>query len=119
MHLGLWRIWKKMPEVEILAETYDSVTFQYRDRGHEFESQLLSDALDLIKIEFKHPSGRTYSVPGEAKIGWNWGYQVTAGDREKAEKRGGRVPRLNEDGLAKWFPNRTDTRQRQQRGAGK
>lgn len=115
MNLGLWRIWQKVPEVELLAQTYDSVTFQYRDKGAEYEGQILAQALELIRVEFEHPSGRKYCVPGEAKIGWNWGYQVTQAEVDKAVAAGGRVPRLNLDGLSKWSPGKPDTRQRSRR----
>lgn len=113
MNLGLYRVWEKMLQVQLLAQGFDSITFQYPDKGHDFESQIISEALDLIRVEFKHPSGRSYCVPGEAKIGWNWGYQVTGQDIARAKMSGTRLPRLNEEGLAKWNPNKPDTRQRQ------
>lgn len=114
MNLGLYRVWEKMPQVQLLAQGFDSITFQFQDRGHRYESETIQQALDLIRVEFRHPSGRRYCVPGEAKVGWNWGYQVTAQDVAKAQARGGRVPRLNEEGLAKWSPSKPDQRQRTQ-----
>lgn len=96
MNLGLWRVWKNQPGVQLLAQTYDSITFQYKDLGHEYESEVLSTALQHIRVELQHPSGRRYVVPGEAKMGWNWGY---ASDR-------------NSEGLAKWNPSVPDARVR-------
>lgn len=96
MNLGLWRVWNKMPHVQLLAQTYDSITFQYADQGHEYESRVIQDALELIRVELQHPSGRKYIVPGEAKVGWNWGYY--------SDK--------NPEGLAKWSARVPDTRVR-------
>jgi len=112
MNLGLWRTWKKMPQVQLLAQTYDSITFQYQDRGHEYESALISEALQHVRVELKANNGRSYVVPGEAKIGWNWGPQITQADVDKARARKGRVPRLNIEGLTKWKADSPDPRQR-------
>lgn len=109
-NLGLWRIWKRMPEVQVLAQTYDSVTFQYREDADEAE--ILSRALELMRVELIAPSGRSYVVPGEAKIGWNWGNAVSETDVAKAKAGGKRLPRLNPGGLKKWSPKSPDTRQR-------
>jgi hypothetical protein len=92
MNLGLWRVWKYMPQVQLLAQTYDSITFQV------LESQVddaVQQALELIRVPLTSPSGRLYIVPGEAAVGWNWGYSNES----------------NPDGLVKWRPG-ADTRQR-------
>lgn len=110
MNLGLWRIWKHMPQCQILAQTYDSVTFQFDEKLDE--QKIIEEALELIKVELISPSGRKYVVPGEAKIGWNWGAQVTEQDRAKALAEGRKVPRLNLDGLVKWKKGERDQRVR-------
>lgn len=111
MNLGLWRVWKHMPHIQVLAQTYDSITFQYREEDRE--DDIIQEALERIRVELQSPSGRSYVVPGEAKIGWNWGNQVTPQDVAKAASRkGSRIPRLNIDGLKKWFLRERDTRQR-------
>jgi hypothetical protein len=119
MNLGLWRVWRHMPQVQLLAQTYDSITFQYREDADE--NQVIGEALERIRVELlgPGPARRRYIVPGEAKVGWNWGYQVTQRDQDRARTEGKRIPRLNEDGLAKWVPGQKDQRQRQQRGFGK
>lgn len=110
MNLGMWRVWKYMPQVQLLAQTYDSITFQYREDADE--NAIIGRALELIRVELYAP-GRKYIVPGEAKIGWNWGAQVTQKDVEKAIAAGKKVPRLNLGGLAKWDPKSKDERQRE------
>jgi hypothetical protein len=84
MNLGLWRVWKYMPQCQLLAQTYDSITFQIRENLPI--DDLIAEALDRIRVELISPGGRSYIVPGEAAVGWNWGY---------ANER-------NPDGLVKW-----------------
>jgi len=95
MNLGLWRVWKHQPEVQLLAQTYDSITFQVKE-GPQLD-QAVVQALELVSnIPLFAPNGRRYSVPGEAKIGWNWGAKTAS----------------NPDGLIKWNPTQPDVRSR-------
>lgn len=103
MNLGLWRVWKHMPQVQLLAQTYDSITFQFRES--EDTDRVVSEALERIRVELVDPkSGRKYVVPGEAKIGWNWA------SRHNDEKPLGRGNRFNPDGLVKWKLGKPDSR---------
>jgi len=110
MNLGLWRVWRYEPRVQLLAQTYDSITFQYKES--EDEKSIISNILQLIQIELKGPGPefRSYVVPGEAKVGWNWGVRVSQDDRNRAEKEKKKIPRLNPDGLIKWSASRPDSR---------
>lgn len=110
MNLGMWRAWRYQPEIQLLAQTYDSITFQYLDKGHEYESQVIGKTLEHIRVELVAPNGRKYLVPGEAKVGWNWGAEVTQADRANAIAKGRRPQRFNPLGLRKWSPGRPDTR---------
>ena len=110
MNLGLWRVWRHEPRVELLAQTYDSITFQY-DAGLD-EDEILNRVLELIRVELIAPNGRKYVVPGEAKVGWNWGSRITPEDVSKALAEGRKPPRLNPDGLIKWKPGVRDLRKR-------
>ena len=107
-NLVLWRIWKHLPEVQLLGQTYDSVCFQYPE-GRE---DLVEAALTEFQVPLWSSSGRKYVVPAEAKTGWNWGYEVTERDRAKARAAGKPVPQLNLDGLAKWPERQQRQRQR-------
>ena len=103
MNLGLWRVWHAEREVELLAQTYDSITFQVdATRGQKYIDDKIGRVLELIKVELVAPRGRKYSVPGEAKIGWNWGSRVTEEDRARARASGRKPGRLNLGGLVKW-----------------
>lgn len=86
MNLGLYRVWRHMPECQLLAQTHDSITFQIRE--DKPIDDLIAEVLERIRVELVSPSGRSYIVPGEASIGWNWG----------------KISDTNPDGLAKWKP---------------
>lgn len=75
MNLGLWRLWHHMgKEIQLLGQVHDAVYFQAPDLGSEYEADVIRRALGYIEISMTDPkSGRSYSVPGEAKTGWNWG----------------------------------------------
>jgi DNA polymerase-1 len=94
MNLGLWRVWKKQPRCQLLAQTYDSITFQAPDDS-QFDNEV-SQALENILVELFAQNGRKFVVPGEAKVGWNWG--------NRTEK--------NAEGLVKWSKTKPDTRKR-------
>lgn len=100
MNLGLWRTWKHEPSCQLLAQTYDSITFQVRE-GPGFDDTI-GRVLEYIKVELVAPNGRRYIVPGEAKIGWNWG--------SVQYDRSGTVVG-NPEGLVKWKPG-ADKRER-------
>jgi DNA polymerase I-like protein with 3'-5' exonuclease and polymerase domains len=89
MNLGLWRVWRHEPRAQLLAQTYDSITFQVsQDDNIE---DCIGNVLHLLGVELFGPAPdyRHYVVPGEAKWGWNWGPQSEH----------------NPDGLRKWSPS--------------
>lgn len=90
LNLALWRVWKYMgTRVQLLAQVHDALYFQYPETLDP--GPIIAEALSLIRTPLSHtmPDGtlRSYDVPGEAKIGWNWGNFDT---------------RKNPDGLMKW-----------------
>lgn len=113
MNLALLRLWLFFrTEIRLLAQTYDSVTFQYHEDADE--DAIIKEALAIIEsVRLYAPNNnREYFVPGEAKIGWNWGNYADEADIAKALKNGRRAPRLNLDGLKKWSPKEPDQRKR-------
>jgi DNA polymerase-1 len=97
LNLGLWRIWKNMPSIQLLAQVHDAVYFQYPEDADEHA--LVAQALALVRVTLR-AGGREFVIPGEAKIGWNWA-QASAD---------------NPDGLVKWSAQRVDTRKRGPQG---
>ena len=98
MNLGMWRVWKREPRVQLLAQTYDSITFQLPEDSQLDET--IGRVLDHLKVELVAPNGRRYVVPAEAKVGWNWGNRVD--HKDKDGKLTGEV--TNPEGLVKWKP---------------
>lgn len=111
-NLGLWKVWKYLgaQQVEVLGQCHDSIAFQYDEKADE--QQIIGRALELIKVDLFAQNGRKYCVPGEAKVGWNWGVQVTQADIAAAQAKGKRGTRFNPDGLIKWKPGKRDERTR-------
>jgi len=94
MNLGMWRVWRKEPRVGLLAQNFDSIVFQFREE--EDEDDIMQHVLELIRVELRAPNGRLYVVPGEAKVGWNWGDESPS----------------NPDGIRKWKLGKRDERKR-------
>jgi len=70
LNLGLYRIWKYMPEVELIAQVHDAVYFQ----APQFLDQQEIDAKVRKCLEVPlFFNGRRFVVPSEGKVGFNWG----------------------------------------------
>jgi len=95
MNLGLWRIWKYMLEVKLLATVYDAVYFLYKE---EEENIVIPKALSLIDIRLTH-NRHELIVPGECKLGFNWG-----AFSDENDVKSGKATRINLAGLKKWKP---------------
>jgi DNA polymerase I-like protein with 3'-5' exonuclease and polymerase domains len=101
LNVGLNRVWWKMGErVRVALQLYDAIYFQYREEDNEAE--VVTQALNLIQDTPFHHNGRTFIVPGEIKVGWNWGSYVSEADAKKAYERGEKNVLVNLDGLKKW-----------------
>lgn len=93
LNLVLWRVWKYMPQVQLIAQVHDALYFQYPE--HLDECEIIAEALSHFDVTF-YSGDHKLVVPGEAKVGWNWGNFD---------------PSSNPDGLAKW-KNKKDGRTR-------
>lgn len=93
LNLGLWKIWKHMPEVQLLAQVHDAVYFQFPETLDR--NEVVGKAQELLTLPLTAPNGRRFIVPTEAKLGYNWGnYQYPD------EKTG--TPEKNPKGLRKF-----------------
>jgi DNA polymerase I-like protein with 3'-5' exonuclease and polymerase domains len=79
--LSLWRT----NRVQLLLQVHDSILFQYR----ETDPDAVPHALSLIQQTTLLKGNRPFTIPAEAKVGWNW-----SDDRS------------NPDSLRKWPDNR-------------
>lgn len=92
---ALIRIWKSK-KVDVLIQVHDSILFQY---PIEHEATIIPEMLELATIQHTLKHGRKFSVPAEAKIGYNWAdFNERTGD--------------NPAGLIKWKGANQDLRER-------
>jgi DNA polymerase I len=88
-NLGLLRMWEQLPrDIQLLAQVHDAIVFQAPESYDERD--VSKEALRIIESVEMNFNGRVFKVPGEAKVGWNWGYR---------KEKDGKV--TNPDGLWK------------------
>lgn len=96
---GGYRVWKKFPQAQVLAQIHDAFIFQIPENQ---VNQLVPQILETFQVPVRSPDGkRTLTIPAEAMLGWNWSKQ----DPKKKTFSDG-----NEDGLAKWSGTFSRTR---------
>jgi hypothetical protein len=93
LNLGMYRVWKYMPEVQLLAQVHDSIAFQAPE--YLAPRDILPRVQKLMETTLTAPNGRRFTVPTEAMTGYNWGKHVPAD-----EARG--TPEKNPKGLRKF-----------------
>lgn len=71
LNLGLWKIWRHMPEVQLLAQVHDAVYFQFPTELRPEDT--VAKAQELLTLPLTAPNQRRFIVPTEAKLGQNWG----------------------------------------------
>lgn len=96
LNLGMWRVWKHMPEVQLLAQVHDAIYFQFPETLDKHA--VIAKAQELMAVALYAPNGRKFTVPTDVKIGYNWGNYIPAdADKGSAER--------NTKGLRKYKPN--------------
>lgn len=72
-NLGFWRTWKHVPSAQLLAQGYDSITFQVLDNDKMEDT--IRHVAHLLETPLEdQTTGRIFQVPVECKVGHNWGY---------------------------------------------
>jgi len=109
MNYGIYLCWKDRElrswGFRMLAQVHDALYFEYDPDKEEKVVERVKSHLSHI-VYFK---GRPFSIPCEAKIGWNWGNMVTEEDVARAQDKG-ETKELNIHGLKKYDPTKPDTR---------
>jgi DNA polymerase-1 len=68
---GWYQVWSHFGrDVEFLNQVHDSLLLQI---PLEAASELIPQILEVMRVEIELVAGRRFSVPLEAKAGWNWG----------------------------------------------
>lgn len=81
--IGLLRVFRDERPVMLLAQVHDSILFQYPEH---LEDEILPWLIEALRVELSLARDRPFSVPTEAKVGWNWGDAYES----------------NPDGMLKW-----------------
>jgi DNA polymerase I-like protein with 3'-5' exonuclease and polymerase domains len=68
MNAGVCRLWS-WGKVKLLAQIHDAVVFEYP----EDQDGLVAEASKILSSPITLSSGKAFSIPSEASIGWNWG----------------------------------------------
>jgi len=84
--IGLLRLWRAH-RVQLMIQVHDSILIQYPE---EQEDEIVPWAIQQLHVPLELARGRKFSVPVDAKVGWNWG-----DDKDSTGK-------VNPDGLIKW-----------------
>lgn len=72
---GMLRLWQaSIPGVDILIPVHDAIIVQYPE---EQEDELIPKILDAMYVELPLMNGRSFIVPNDVQVGWNWAH---AGD---------------------------------------
>ncbi len=93
LNLGMWRIWKYMPEVQLLAQVHDAVYFQFPETCDRHD--IIQRAKAHLRTELRAPNGRVFAVPTDCKLGYNWGNYIPADPEHN-------IPEQNPKGLRKY-----------------
>lgn len=100
INTGMVRLWRANI-CQLLIQVHDSILVQYPE---ELEDEVVPQIKELLTIKVNLARGRPFSVPVEAKVGWNWA--------DAEFNKDGSI-RDNPDGLIKYKGH--DDRQRQYR----
>lgn len=80
---GLLKVWREHRVIP-LVQVHDSMLYMYRE---EEEDEIVPWLIETMRTRIILEKGREFTVPTEAKVGWNWG------DWDEVK---------NVDGLKKW-----------------
>jgi len=106
LNVALWRLWRFLPEIQLLAQVHDAIVFQFPE---ERERELVARARDLCLIPVTAESiivpneMKTLTIPIECKTGWNWA---------SSEIKTSRGVIKNPGGMMKWKEGLVDERKR-------
>ena len=93
LRLGIIRMWTKMgSKIQLLTEEHDAVYFQFSEK--ENEEEIIKEAQKCLRVEIPLTKNRSFSVPTEAKTGYNKGLRWQ-------QDKDGRLIEVNPRGLDK------------------
>ena len=85
LNLGMWRIWRYMPQIQMLLQVHDSVLFQFKET--EDKAKIVAKAQELLTLPLIAPNGRRFVVPTDVKLGYNWGKYIPPDPKKGTPER--------------------------------
>jgi len=92
--LSVWRT----NDVQMLLQVHDSILFQFRE---EQEDRIVPRMLGLCEQQVSLKEGRPFTIPAEAKTGWNWSDDPS--DPDSLRKFKGHDPRRRDRNPSKSY----------------
>jgi DNA polymerase I-like protein with 3'-5' exonuclease and polymerase domains len=89
-----WRVWREVPEVQLLKQVHDAILFQFPKGRYDLVQKVMSLALVPLRISDYKGIERTVTLGVEASVGMNW-------SKRKVDKKTGKVS--NPEGLVEWL----------------
>ena len=92
INIAVLNLWRKFPHeaMRMVGQVHDSLMFMYPEK---YEDELVEWAVEHTPTTLRLTKDRDFSVPCEAKVGWNWGDRIY--DKKADEIK-------NPYGLDKW-----------------
>lgn len=117
LNLGMWRVWRRVPEVDLLTQLYDAILVEYDEA---LEDEIIPKVIDLMTIPVqvtdtkrKNFKTRTMVIPVETSVGWNWGKRIEDKETGKVTNPDGLMKFRGHDERKRSTPPGTDIRARQ------
>lgn len=80
VNTGLLRVWREVgTRARVLAQVHDSILVEYPE---DEEERIVPAILELMAVPIQLKRGRAFTIPVEAKVGYNWA------DASKTNPRG-------------------------------
>lgn len=75
-------------DLQILLQVHDSLLLQYPE---EVEDEIIPLLQEAMKAVLTLRAGRSFFVPSEVQVGWNWGYRETAKSTNEVKNPNGLI----------------------------
>jgi DNA polymerase-1 len=89
MNLAMLNVWR-LNAVQLMLQGHDSILVQYPE---EMENEIIPKVLSAMRVPLELEGGRTFVVPVDVRVGWNWGNKTQDNQNGLAKYPDDRPPR--------------------------
>lgn len=94
---------KRFPELQMLIQVHDSLLMQYPEH---LEEEIIPWIKEAFRVAITIRGNRTFIVPSEVQVGWNWDYRIDWSEKDFAKGKCTREQvgtcKENPDGMIKY-----------------